>query len=248
VNRLIEAIYTGIHREKSWVRFGISPFGLGRPDRRPAGIAGFSQYDKLYADAELWLENGWVDYFTPQLYWPIAQAPQAYDVLLDYWLAQNRRARHVWPGLYTSRIGQREKAYLPEEIVQQIAVTRNRPAATGHVHFSMLALMENRQGIADQLRTTQYAVPALVPPSPWLGSQAPAAPKAELQGGKLKLTPAEGSFNLAIWSRHGKSWRFQVLPATRTDWPVEDASSVVVSAVDRLGNESARVTVNTPAK
>jgi uncharacterized lipoprotein YddW (UPF0748 family) len=248
VNRLIEAIYTGIHREKSWVRFGISPFGLGRPDRRPAGIAGFSQYDKLYADAELWLENGWVDYFTPQLYWPIAQAPQAYDVLLDYWLAQNRRARHVWPGLYTSRIGQREKAYLPEEIVQQIAVTRNRPAATGHVHFSMLALMENRQGIADQLKANPYAVPALVPASPWLGNQAPAAPKVELHGGKLKLTPAEGSFNFAIWSRHGKQWRFNVVAASRADWPVEDAASVVVSAVDRLGNESPRVAVNTAAK
>src|SRR5213076_1701701 len=43
VNRLIEALYKGIHREKSWVRFGISPFGVGRPDRRPPGIAGFSQ-------------------------------------------------------------------------------------------------------------------------------------------------------------------------------------------------------------
>ena len=69
VNKLIEALYEEIHREKSWVRFGISPFGIGRPDRRPAGINGFSQYDKLYADAETWLQNGWLDYFTPQLYW-----------------------------------------------------------------------------------------------------------------------------------------------------------------------------------
>ncbi|HEU4374542.1 MAG TPA: family 10 glycosylhydrolase, partial [Telluria sp.] len=82
VNRLIEALYTGIHREKSWVLFGISPFGLGKPDRRPAGIVGFSQYDKLYADAETWLENGWLDYLSPQLYWPIAPAQQAYPVLL----------------------------------------------------------------------------------------------------------------------------------------------------------------------
>jgi uncharacterized lipoprotein YddW (UPF0748 family) len=62
VNRLIEAMYKGIHREKSWVRFGISPFGLGRPDRRPPASPA-SQYDKLYADAELWLQNGWLDYF-----------------------------------------------------------------------------------------------------------------------------------------------------------------------------------------
>jgi uncharacterized lipoprotein YddW (UPF0748 family) len=92
VNTLIEAMYLGIRKEKSWVRFGISPFGIGRPDKRPAGIVGFSQYDKLYADAELWLANGWLDYLAPQLYWPVAQAPQAFDVLLDYWLAQNTRA------------------------------------------------------------------------------------------------------------------------------------------------------------
>jgi hypothetical protein len=86
-------MYEGIHREKSWVRFGISPFGLGRPDRRPPGINGFSQYDKLYADAETWLQNGWLDYFTPQLYWSIRQPGQAYDVLLDYWIG----AEHQGP-------------------------------------------------------------------------------------------------------------------------------------------------------
>ena len=42
--------------------FGISPFGIGRPERRPPGITGFSQYDKLYADVEGWLAQGWLDY------------------------------------------------------------------------------------------------------------------------------------------------------------------------------------------
>ncbi|UUZ57045.1 family 10 glycosylhydrolase [Massilia sp. H-1] len=130
VNQLIEAMYKGIHAEKSWVRFGISPFGLGlsRTAARPA-LLGFSQYDKLYADAETWLENGWLDYLSPQLYWPIAQAPQAYGVLLDYWVAQNRQGRHIWPGLYTSRIGAPTKSYAPDEIVQQIGLTRTRPKA-----------------------------------------------------------------------------------------------------------------------
>ena len=253
VNRLIEALYTGIHQEKNWVRFGISPFGLGRPDRRPPGIAGFSQYDKLYADAELWLENGWVDYFTPQLYWAISQTPQAYDVLLDYWLAQNRKGRHVWPGLYTSRIGAPVKDFPPEEIIQQISVTRARPAASGHVHFSMAALMDNRKGISDQLRAGHYSGPALVPATPWLAAEAPGLPavSAKREGGGLNLKLAAGKANAqyAIWSRFGDEWRFAVAPASRVDWTVADdaklgpASAVFVSAVDRLGNESARVSV-----
>jgi uncharacterized lipoprotein YddW (UPF0748 family) len=252
VNQLIEALYKGIHAEKSWVRFGISPFGLGRPDRRPPGIAGFSQYDKLYADAETWLANGWLDYLSPQLYWPINQAPQAYGVLLDYWLAQNRQGRHIWPGLFTSRIGAATKAYTPDEIVQQIGLTRSRPQAGGHVHFSIAALMENRQGISDQLTAGHYAGAALVPATPWLGNKAPAAPaiEAKRSGGKLviKFAPDAAHALYAVWALHGTQWRFSTVPGSQASCKLDGASSVYVSAVDRLGNESARVlasTVNT---
>ena len=254
VNQLIEALYKGIHAEKSWVRFGISPFGLGKPERRPNGILGFSQYDKLYADAELWLENGWVDYFTPQLYWPIKQAPQAYDVLLDYWIGQNRHSRHMWPGLFTSRIGAPSKAYAPEEIVQQIGVTRSRPKATGHVHFSMKALMENRQGLSDRLGTGHYAEPALVPATPWLGDSRPEAPSVLARPGMapltLRLAPGRDSTHFAIWALHGKQWRFSVVPAARIDRPLADdpthgpATGAVVSAINRLGIESERISVS----
>ena len=251
VNRLIEALYEGIHREKSWVRFGISPFGLGRPDRRPPGIVGFSQYDKLYADAETWLQNGWLDYFSPQLYWGIRQPGQAYDVLLDYWLTQNAKGRHVWPGLFTSRIGAPTKDYPPQEILDQIDHTRSRPNAGGHVHFSMAPLMENRKGISDQLRTVSYPGPALVPATPWLGNEGPAAPSvAAVRKGPsvyLKLAAGKSNSMYAIWSRFGNQWRFAVAPASRVDWAVPDdarlgiADAIVVSAVDRLGNESPRI-------
>jgi uncharacterized lipoprotein YddW (UPF0748 family) len=268
VNQLIQGLYEGIHREKSWVRFGVSPFGIGRPDRRPPGIAGFSQYDKLYADAELWLANGWVDYLAPQLYWPIAQQPQAFDVLLDYWLAQNPRGRHIWPGLYTSRIDNSAKAFAPEEIVKQVAVTRSRPGADGQVHFSIAALMDNRKGVSDLLKTYSYQTQALVPATPWLGAQAPASPLVALRrqgaGLALQVTPGAAGASAgaglpvaeyALWARYADQWRFTVIPAQgqRGDWPLPDdarlgaASEVVVSAVDRLGNESARVSLATAA-
>jgi uncharacterized lipoprotein YddW (UPF0748 family) len=255
VNSLIEAMYLGIRKEKSHVRFGISPFGIGRPDKRPAGIVGFSQYDKLYADAELWLANGWLDYLAPQLYWPVAQAPQAFDVLLDYWLAQNTRARHVWPGLYTSRIDNTAKTFAPEEIVKQIGVTRSRGGVRGHLHFSIAALMENRKGITDQLKAQTYQTAALAPASPWLGAELPATPTAsarrENNGVSLRLAAGAGKpvAHYAIWSRYGSEWRFAVAPASRPVLLLADdatggaAQAVVVSAVDRLGNESERIHV-----
>src|SRR5262249_27311477 len=86
VDKLVQQIYALAHRDKKWVKFGVSPFGLGRPDKRAPGITGFSQYDKLYADVELWLGQGWLDYLAPQLYWPVDQTAQAFGVLLDTWL------------------------------------------------------------------------------------------------------------------------------------------------------------------
>jgi uncharacterized lipoprotein YddW (UPF0748 family) len=251
VNQLIEALYTGIHREKAWVRFGISPFGIGRPDRRPPGIVGFSQYDKLYADAELWLKNGWLDYLAPQLYWPIAQQPQAFDVLLDYWLRENTKGRHVWPGLYTSRIDNTAKSFDAEEIVKQIGVTRSRQGVNGHMHFSIAALMQNRKGVADQLRATSYPSAALVPPTPWLGAEAPAAPRVSARRGAtgldLSMSAGKTTTQFAIWAKYGNEWRFITAPASLTEVTLADDGAlqpgiVVVSAVDRLGNESDRVT------
>jgi uncharacterized lipoprotein YddW (UPF0748 family) len=173
VNRFVESLNAAIHVEKPWLRFGVSPFGIGRPDRRPPGITGFSQFDKLYADVELWLEKGALDYLAPQLYWRIDQAEQAFEPLLEYWQQSNTHARHVWPGLFTSRINATPESWDPAEIVAQILVAR-RHGANGHIHFSVTALRENRKGIADLLASTVYATPALTPSTPWL----PAAPRA----------------------------------------------------------------------
>src|SRR5205085_1489618 len=124
----------------------------------PPGVTGFSQYDKLYADVERWLARGWLDYLAPQLYWPIDSAEQPFGVLLDYWSKANTFDRHVWPGFFTSRIEDPAKPWKPEEITNQLSVTRAR-GVDGHIHFSMAALVQNRGGIADRLKAA-YAVPA----------------------------------------------------------------------------------------
>ena len=173
INQLVKTLYREVHATKPWIKVGISPFGLPRPDRRPAGITGFSQYDKLYADVEYWLEQGWLDYLAPQLYWPIAQEAQAFPVLLRYWASINKQSRHLWPGLFTSRIDDSDTSWSPAEIVRQIALLRNQSGATGHVHFSAAALVQNRRGISDALAASSYVSEARVPDTPWLASRPP---------------------------------------------------------------------------
>jgi hypothetical protein len=115
----------------------------------------------------------------------------------------------------------------------------------------MAPLMENRKGISDQLRAVSYPGPALVPATPWLGNEGPGAPSvAAVRKGPsvyLKLVAGKANAMYAIWSRFGNQWRFAVAPASRVDWTVPDdaklgaADAIVVSAVDRLGNESPRI-------
>ena len=251
VDDLVARIHAAVHREKPGMRFGVSPFGVGRPDRRPPGISGFSQYDKIYADVELWLERGWLDYLAPQLYWPIDAPAQAFAVLLDYWQAANRAGRHVWPGLFTSRINDTPQSWSPAEIIDQVSLTRER-RTEGQIHFSMIALMENRQGVADRLKAA-YATRALVPASPWLPGAAPAAPEVRARTAPndpdavmIEIAPAHpDAWLLAIWARRGEEWTFSVAPiaagAARIAGRPIDA--LVVSAVSRAGLESSRVTV-----
>jgi uncharacterized lipoprotein YddW (UPF0748 family) len=252
VDQLVQALQRTAREIKPWVRVGISPFGLGRPELRPAGISGFSQYDRLYADVERWLHNGWLDYLAPQLYWPIERSAQAFPVLLDYWVAQNNVQRHIWPGLFTSQIPRAaapgahsdKKEWTARELLDQVAVQRARAGvggAGGHIHFSMVALMQDRDGIATQLRNGPYAQAALVPATPWLDGTPPPAPLLVRDGARVAITPGAGEAATlwAVWRRSAGAWRFEVLPAAQTHidiGPVTSTERLSVATVDRVGN------------
>jgi uncharacterized lipoprotein YddW (UPF0748 family) len=267
VDALVQALYRTAQATRPGVRVGISPFGLGRPERRPAGITGFSQFDKLYADVEKWFHEGWLDYLAPQLYWPIERAGQEFPVLLDAWVAENHAGRHLWPGLFTSQVVNRAagqavgpRAWPSRELLDQLGELQARapaaqrpnaaprhapstnPGATGHIHFSMVALMQNRDGLATALAAGAYAQPALVPATPWLDDQPPPAPSLRRRGPAVLIEPGVGEAvaRWAVWRRVGGQWRFSVQPAAATTVELQGADAIVVSAVDRLGNASPR--------
>ncbi|MCH7342606.1 family 10 glycosylhydrolase [Pelomonas sp. CA6] len=242
VDQLVRRLYELVRRVRPDVQLGISPFGLPRPDRRPAGISGFSQYDKLYAHVEHWLAQGWLDYLAPQLYWPREQAAQAFEPLLLAWQQLNPQGRHVWPGLYTSRITDKPDSWIPQEIVEQIAVTR-RHGAAGHLHFSMVALQQNRRGIGEALGPA-YAGAALPPATPWL-QQPPCAPlRARLEGQSLRWTVIQGQAprRLALWVHRDGAWQFHLHPAQRP-FAVDAARdrAVVAAGLNAAGEEGPRL-------
>ena len=246
VDDFVERVSRGIRSSPRRPRFGISPFGIWRPGH-PRGITGFDAYDRLYADARLWLRKGWVDYLDPQLYWPISRTGQSFPVLLRWWLDENRKGRHVWPGLMPGRANDDANAL---EIVNQVMVTRGMAQSDpGQVLFSMKRLFGD--GPAEKLSSGPYASAALVPRSPWIDKKPPEAPALSLrhENGQLEAawTPQgqEEAFLWIVYSLQGGSWSHEILSASERSWRATAGTpapeGLAVSAVDRNGNESRRV-------
>ncbi len=239
VNRFIEEVYKAKQSVKPHVKFGISPFGIWRPGN-PAQIKGFDAYAEIYADSKLWLQKGWVDYFTPQLYWAIARPAQSYPVLLKWWSEQNTLGRNLWPGNFTSRISDGTSNWKAEEILGQIEATRTQKGAGGNVHFSMRVLMRNLDGITDKLKRGPYAEHAVPQASPWLSKVRPEAPLVSKRANTLKITARAGSkpWLWVIQARRSGRWRTVVVPARRPEVEAPAGDAWVVRAIDRYGNES----------
>jgi len=252
VDLLVQQLDDSIHAVKPWVKFGVSPFGIWRPGY-PSSVRGLDQYDKLFADARKWFREGWVDYFTPQLYWAVDRPEQSYPVLLAWWSEQNVKDRHLWPGNYTGKVAfTGSSAWRTTEVLEQIRLTRalkGKPA-TGNVHFSMTVFMQDPDSLDERLAQGVYAERALVPASPWLDDRAPAAPVVTLRTDPTtstvtaELTPAS-TRDVWLWvvqSRTTSGWTTQILPADqrRVTFPTRPLE-VRVRAVDRVGNESAVV-------
>ena len=159
------------------MKFGISPFGIPRPGLEGIEyVKGFDQYEKLYADIPLWLSKGWCDYIVPQLYWKIGAQSQPFLGLAEWWTQHNPKGRNIYAGLFTSRVDWSDESWPNSELYGQIMICRLLPGISGHVHFSMVCLDQNRKGLAEDLRDGLYAKQALAPASPWLDKTIPAAP------------------------------------------------------------------------
>lgn len=249
VNTFVRRVHESIKQTKPQVKFGISPFGIWRPGHPPQ-IKGLDAYDKLYADARLWLANGWADYFAPQLYWSIEANEQSFPVLLDWWNAQNPKKRHIWPGLNTTKV---REPWKPQEIVNQVRLANKQPVSAGHVHWNMSSLMRSAE-LGAALGQGMYAQSALVPACQWLDSAPPPKPKLNVVASsdssvKLSWGPAAGEkvWRWVLQFRRGGAWTTWILPA---EWRShildgEPPDVLALSAVDRVGNMSSPMTLAT---
>lgn len=180
INQLIKAVSDDIKRIKPHIKFGISPLGVWRNQRDDirgsATSIGQTGYDYLGADALKWLQEGWIDYVAPQLYWQIGHKSGDYRVLADWW-NMNNNGRHVYIGQAAFKIeGEGNDRWLSsKEIPNQLRFNRQKDQVKGSIFFRAKSVMDS--WLADTLGTQFYRFPALVPPMAWKDNIPPNAPQ-----------------------------------------------------------------------
>lgn len=247
INEFIQSVYENIKATKPWVKFGISPFGIWRP-QFPPQIKGLDAYGAIYADARLWLANGWVDYLAPQLYWAVDAPQQSFPVLLNWWTQQNAKGRDVFAAMSAANVPDKFSA---NEIARQIQIVRAQPGVSGEIYFHLNNILND--GALREIVRHANVQPALTPAISYEHSTLPDKPMLSV------TTNANGQF-VARWQAATNSdvkwwllqcrndiglWTTQILPPNQTGCVFSTWMPQIISVrgVDRFENLSSAATV-----
>lgn len=267
VNLFMKQLHDTIASVKPWVKFGVSPFGIYR-NKRNSGIGsntnGLQNYDDLYADVLLWVNNGWVDYCVPQLYWQIGHSAADYKTLIEWW-NKYASARPLFIGEDVERTVKYADTETPSvnQMPAKFRLHEQMPNVGGTVLWYAKAVVDNTGNYGTMLRNNYWKYPALQPLMPFIDKKAPKKVK------KLRDVWTADGYMLFWTAPKGKKWgdvaaKYVVYRFAKGEKAnINDASKIVavttdtfyklpygsgtegytyvVTALDRLSNESKAV-------
>ena len=177
VNVLIKEIHETVRECKPWVKFGVSPFGIYRNkknDPNGSDTRGLQNYDDLYADVLMWINNGWVDYNIPQIYWEIGHPAADYDNLIHWW-AKHAASRPLFIGQDVMRTVNKADARNPlqNQMPAKMKLQRSLPTVQGSCQWYAAAVVDNAGNYRTMLEKEYHRYPALIPESPFMDDKAP---------------------------------------------------------------------------
>ena len=159
VNMAIQDISRTIHECRDDVEFGISPFGVWRNANRDSTgsktRAGITNYDDLYADIRLWIQEGWIDYVLPQLYWEIGKKTADYEILAHWWANEVKGTKcKLYIGMAPYRL-EKASPKTPwgqgNEISRQMRLNRTIEEISGECFYSTKPLLRNPRNVCDSI-------------------------------------------------------------------------------------------------
>ena len=165
VNDFVRRVSIAIKSCKPWVQFGISPFGVWRNksvDPRGSDTQSTSNYDDLYADPLLWIDEKWIDYILPQLYWSMNNPRASYSKLVKWW-SENAKNTAIYIGHATYKIrDDKDKSWnYIQEIPTQIDYSREFENVGGNGFYSAKMFVNKNLDVVRLLEEKQFKYPAL---------------------------------------------------------------------------------------
>lgn len=171
VDSLIAQAHRSIKSHKPWVQFGISPFGVWKnKSTDPNGSdtrAGQTTYEDLYADPLTWMEEGWIDYLIPQLYWSMDLEVASHRKLVNWWSNKVQQTNlYIGNGAYKIRNNSDKAWKRKKELPKQLELARELPEVQGNAFFSAKSLLSDKEDVIKLIQNRLYQKAALSPSSP----------------------------------------------------------------------------------
>ncbi|MGL4362880.1 MAG: family 10 glycosylhydrolase [Cellulosilyticaceae bacterium] len=153
INDMVRKVSSTIKSINPKVEFGMSPIGIWKnkkSDPEGSDTTGGEGYYSVCADAKTWIENEWIDYIVPQIYWEIGHAKADYATLVKWWsnLVKGTDVKlYIGQGIYKDEIA--------STIEKNLYENTKHSEIEGNIYFSLRDLLNNKQGVKDKL-TTYY--------------------------------------------------------------------------------------------
>ena len=214
----------------------------------------------------LWVNNGWVDYCVPQIYWEIGNKAADYQTLIKWWNNYSSK-RPLFIGEDIERTAKYNDLNNPNinQMAAKFKLHRQMPNVSGTVLWYAKAAVDNVGNYGTNLRNNYWRYRALQPTMPFIDNKSPKKPR------KVKMVKTDDGPMLFWTEPKGSGWKdkavkfvvykfesdekvnladvSKIVSMTTKNFyrlPYKDGKTkvtYVVTALDRMSNESDGVAV-----
>lgn len=206
VNNFVKELYNAIQADRPDMRFGIGPAGVAGASGDKYGVGQPNitstdwMYDKIYCDPLAWLNEGTVDFISPQQYWSTDHSKAPFEPLTEWYdkvCTKFNRHLYVSSAAYSLEdFGGNNANGGWSEMLKEVKITRknNKSGSCGMIYYSTKWINGPQlSGLGNYLLQNAYTTPSLVPAVTWKGAPTYPAPSGLSKSGtSLSWTAVPG--------------------------------------------------------
>ncbi|MDF2819819.1 MAG: family 10 glycosylhydrolase [Clostridiales bacterium] len=151
ISDMIARVHSAIKAIDKNVRFGVSPISVWKNiSSDPTGSNTHKYSNEAYyysaADTRKWIQNGWIDYIVPQVYFYQGHTMVDYETIVSWWNKEVEGTNvdlYIGQGIYNDRIAL--------EIGSQLAINQKYENVKGSFYYRSNFLINNHYGGLTQI-------------------------------------------------------------------------------------------------